>query len=67
VSTEWITAVSWDDSTVSVDLSTQGVRNAPEYDPSRPLARAEEQRLYEHHRRPGYWERPEEAWRRRSR
>jgi hypothetical protein len=63
VSPEWVTAVNWNDSTVAVDLTRGAVRDAPEYDPGRPLGREEERRLHRHHGRAAYWERPDDAWR----
>ena len=52
----WINTVSWDDSRVHVDLLRKEVETAPEYDPNAPLERAFESRLYEHYRRPTYWD-----------
>jgi hypothetical protein len=56
ISPEWISQVSWPDSRVYVDLTREGVKTAPEYDPSRPVEREYETRLYRHHDRPSYWE-----------
>lgn len=56
IAPEWIEAVSWQDSAVHVALPGDVVRHAPPYDPSRPLARADEQKLYAHYGRAGYWE-----------
>ena len=42
----------------------QAVREAPAYDPDRLLSREDENRLHEHFRRAGYWQRGPEAWRR---
>ena len=64
ISTEWISAVHWNDSTVEVDVDKEAVRKAPEYEPGRLLYRDYERRLHEHFRRPGYWERSPEAWKR---
>jgi hypothetical protein len=55
VSPEWIRRVSWEDSRVYVDLTRDGIKSAPEYDPSAPLDREYEDRLYRHHQRRGYW------------
>jgi sporulation protein YlmC with PRC-barrel domain len=63
VSTEWITAVHWNDGTVEVNVSKQAVRDAPTYDPSVGIGRDEEIRYHRHHGRPGYWERHPESWR----
>jgi len=62
IATDWITGVSWDDSVVSVGVTRNQVRNAPTYEPSGSLQRDEEERLYAHYRRPGYWDRRPEAW-----
>jgi uncharacterized protein YrrD len=56
VAPSWITTVSWDDSRVQVGLSRKEVETAPEYDPSARLERVFETRLYEHYRRPTYWD-----------
>ena len=56
LSPSWIKTVSWDDSRVYVDLLRKDVETAPEYDPNAPLERALETRLYEHYRRPTYWD-----------
>ncbi|HEV8675884.1 MAG TPA: PRC-barrel domain-containing protein [Methylomirabilota bacterium] len=59
VSPEWIGDVNWMDSKVHVNLTRDEIRNAPEYDPSRPLEREHELQLHEHYGRPKYWEREE--------
>jgi len=56
VSPEWVSAIDWNESKVHVDVTRDGVRNAPEYVPGR-LDRAYEETLHAHHRRPGYWDR----------
>jgi hypothetical protein len=57
ISPEWIQEVSWEDSKVYVDLSKRHIEAAPEFDPSTPLAREHEERLYDHLGRSKYWER----------
>jgi hypothetical protein len=56
ISPEWIKRVSWPDSRVYVDLTREGVKASPEYDPDRPLERDYESRLYRHYGRRSYWE-----------
>ena len=56
VSPAWIRDVSWADSKVYVDLTQDAIRRSPRYDPSTPIQREYEQRLYGHYRRPRYWE-----------
>ena len=55
VSPEWIRSVSWTDSRVYVDLSRDTIKNGPEYDPSLPVSRDYESRLYKHYGRSEYW------------
>ena len=62
VSTEWLEDVRWSDSAVVVNVTREAVRNAPRYETRGPLPREFETRLHGHYRRPGYWERPPEAW-----
>ncbi len=56
VAPEWISLVSWPDSKVYVSMSRERIREAPEYDASRPPERDEERRLYAHYDRAGYWD-----------
>jgi hypothetical protein len=56
ISPAWIERVSWEDSRVYVDLRRSEVEAAPPYDPGVPLERALETRLYDHYRRPTYWD-----------
>jgi uncharacterized protein YrrD len=59
---QWIEEVSWERSRVIVPLTTDAIRNAPEYDGVDCLTRDYEERLYRHYRREGYWAaRPEMA------
>ena len=51
----WIQDVSWFESTVSIKVSRQAVKDAPPYDPNQPLDHEQEMRLYRHYGRPGFW------------
>jgi uncharacterized protein YrrD len=62
ISTEWITGISWGERAVQVDLTREQVRRAPEYDTSGPVDRGYETRLHAYYGRPGYWDRPADAW-----
>lgn len=55
VAPSWIRDVSWDNSTVSVDLTRDAVKNSPEYDPGREMSRQYEQGLHSHYGHAGYW------------
>jgi hypothetical protein len=56
LASEWIERVSWEWTTVETDVQWSTIRDAPEYDPNRPIDRGYETRLYEHYHRPKYWE-----------
>ncbi len=52
VSPRWISAVSWENHTIHVDLRKEQVKSGPEYDPARMLNRADLERLHQHYGRP---------------
>ncbi len=54
LASEWIRRIDWKDKKVFVDIDRKTIRNSPEYHPDK-LNRDFESRLYEYHRRPGYW------------
>ena len=55
IAPQWIRDVSWLNSTVSVRLTRQAVKDAPPFDSAEPLNRDQEMGLYRHHGRTGYW------------
>jgi hypothetical protein len=55
VAPEWILRVSWTDSRVYAFLSSDEIKDAPEYLLDRPLTRGYESLLYTHYGRPPYW------------
>jgi len=55
IAPQWIEGVSWENSTVSVNLTRQAVEDAPTYDPATKLEREDEIRLFEHYGQSGYW------------
>jgi hypothetical protein len=55
LSPEWIKEVSWSESTVSIDLDRQAIKDAPAYDPGAPLMREAEGSIYSHYGRRAYW------------
>ena len=57
VAPAWAEKVSWADRKVHLDLSRETIRNSPEFDPSLPVNREYEVRLYDYYGRPKYWER----------
>jgi hypothetical protein len=55
ISPAWIQEVSWARSSVFVGLTRDTIRNAPEYNPDRPIDREYEDQLYGYYGRPRYW------------
>jgi hypothetical protein len=55
IAPQWIERVSWSERTVHVDLSQEGIRQSPAYDPTAPVNRQYEARLYDYYGRPKYW------------
>ena len=56
VAPRWIERVSWIDFKVYADLSRETIKNGPEYHPE-ALSRKYEETLYDHYKRPKYWDR----------
>ena len=54
IAPRWLTAVSWGEQTVSVDLDRDSVKNAPPYVPGDDWNRERDIRLYEHYGRTWY-------------
>lgn len=48
--------INWSDRTVSIDLSREKIKQAPEYDPQLPIGREYEIKLHDYYGRPAYWE-----------
>jgi hypothetical protein len=51
---QW-TKVDWEEAKVSVDLTRDAIKAAPEYDPGAPIDRGYEGNLYTHYCRQSYW------------
>jgi len=52
LSTGWITNVKWDTEVVIVNVSTDEVKNSPDYDSSHPVNEVDEKTLYDYYGRP---------------
>jgi len=52
----WFTGIVWSQRRIHTDLSAEEIENSPEYDPSAPVNREYERRLYDFYGRPVYWE-----------
>lgn len=55
VSSEWVEGIDGPGRTVALTLSREEVKNSPPYDPSQPVNRQDEIRLYDYYGRPKYW------------
>ena len=55
VAPAWIERVVWDQSKVHVAVTRAQITNSPEYDPTRPVERAYETKLFGHYGQPRYW------------
>jgi len=55
ISPQWIERVSWDLSTVFVNLSRDAIKQAPEYSAEALVNREYENEMYKHYHRQGYW------------
>ena len=55
VAPHWASRISWEESTVHVDLSRAAIKNGPEWNPEAPVNREYETRLYDYYGRPVYW------------
>jgi hypothetical protein len=58
---QWTSWVSWPESKVYLDLDSDTVRRAPEYDPAKEITREYEEKLFAHYNREPYWTHRREA------
>ena len=54
-SPDWVKRIKWSESEVIVDVTREVIRDCPEFDPSAPVNREYEERLYDYYGRPKYW------------
>ncbi|NDJ78516.1 MAG: PRC-barrel domain containing protein [Chloroflexi bacterium] len=57
VAPTWIEQINWELREVRVDLKRETIKHSPEFDPSAPVNREYEMRLYDYYGRPHYWAR----------
>ncbi len=58
VAPDWIDSIRWVDQMVAVSLSREEISESPEFDPTVPINREYETRLYDYYGRPAYWAAP---------
>ena len=56
ISPEWVERVSWDEYKVFVNLTSEKIKQSPEYIEGSLLSRNYETALHKHYNHPGYWE-----------
>lgn len=56
IAPQWVSSVEWQDQSIHMDYSKDFIKSAPEYDMSGPPTRGYETSLYQHYRKPLYWE-----------
>jgi hypothetical protein len=52
----WVTDIRWEERNVWVDVPRQTIKDSPPYDPSAPITRQYEARMYDYYHWPKYWE-----------
>lgn len=58
VDIDWIEGFDWPSQSATVSLERKQIEAAPDYDPSNPINRDYEKRLYDYYGRPYHWEEP---------
>tara|TARA_R110001583_G_scaffold195499_1_gene374374 strand:+ start:34895 stop:35695 length:801 start_codon:yes stop_codon:yes gene_type:complete len=56
ISPEWIDDIAWLDNSVTINLTCEQIKEAPEYQPSLDLSRDSELALYNHYGFSNYWD-----------
>lgn len=56
IAPQWTKGIDWSETLVYVDFDKETIKDGPEYDPTVPLTRDIEKRLYNYYERPKYWE-----------
>ena len=55
ISPDWITSVDWLNKKVIVDVNKNAIKDAPQFDSSKPINRSYETKVYDYFGRPVYW------------
>ena len=56
IAPRWIDRIEWAQRKVFIEMTREMIRSCPPYDPSAPVNRQYEERLYDYYGRPKYWE-----------
>lgn len=57
VAVPWVERIDWTGRALHINLTKQQIKDGPGYDPSEPVNRRYEARLYDFYGRPSYWDR----------
>lgn len=52
---QWVKEINWEQAESIVDVTKETVKNSPAFDPSEPVSREYETRLYDYYGWPAYW------------
>ena len=55
ISPDWFDEVDWAASEISCSLTSDAIKESPEYNPAEPVNREYEEKLYDYYGRPKYW------------
>jgi hypothetical protein len=53
---KWVESINWSDQIMELDLERKLIEHGPVFDPTAPVNRRDESRLYDYYGRPAYWE-----------
>lgn len=56
IAPDWIRELDWKTRHLSVDLTRDQIESCPEFEPTEPINRRLEERLYDYYGRPRYWD-----------
>ena len=56
ISPQWINSVNWSDSKVHINLTSEAIKNSPEFNETTLISREYENQLYNYYGHPGYWQ-----------
>lgn len=56
ISPQWINSVNWSDAKVHIDLTSDAIKNSPEFNETTLISREYENQLFNYYGHPGYWQ-----------
>jgi hypothetical protein len=55
ISPQWVQSIDWSSRSIRIDLKKKEIQESPEFEKNTLVDRLYEDRLYQHYRRPSYW------------